>query len=314
MAPILIDSRDILKLGLISVLTVVLIFAGGFFTGHQRAATFYQAGSEVRALSLPAQDLAMESIAGSQMPEIIEAGEEIDVDHPEVVMHAEAASVKLKNNSATEPVAVNLAEKRKATVLPITAAAKTENIEQKTLQKDKVIAEKRTTGSKKTDSESSIIKEIVSTVDTSIKNTLSLDELSKIKYSVQVGMYGSLVNAENMMKMLQAQHYDAYVTDYTNRKNEVRYNVRFGYFTDKQSAIEKLTGFKTGQKNGAYLVRFSAENIVNVAGAADIDKIADEAVRIEKNDSIIPVPVPAAVMPDNISSADVIKNTLLGNL
>jgi len=32
-------------------------------------------------------------------------------------------------------------------------------------------------------------------------------------------MYGRLLNAENMMKMLQAQQYDAYVSDYSNKKN-----------------------------------------------------------------------------------------------
>jgi len=53
MAPILIDGRDLLKLALASVLVIALVFASGFFMGHQRAAAFYQAGSEKQSLSLP---------------------------------------------------------------------------------------------------------------------------------------------------------------------------------------------------------------------------------------------------------------------
>ncbi len=143
--------------------------------------------------------------------------------------------------------------------------------------------------------------------DVSIVSIFTSDELSKIKYSIQVGVYGRLINAENMMRLLQAQKYDAYVTDYTNKKNEIRYNVRFGYFSDKKSALETLAEFKTSQQGDGYLVKFSSDNIVKVAGVADIEKIADVPVRNNETDNrVTPVTAPSASTQDKVSQADIL--------
>ncbi len=277
MAPILIDSRDILKLVSISVLVTVLVFAGGFFMGHERAATFYQAGSEVRPLSLPERVMAVENTADSQAPEVIEAGEDIDVDQPETTMLANAILKDSTSGSAVE----NSSETKNVSV-PL----KTEQA------KDDLIVE--------------------TTADVSVVNTFTSDELRKIKYSIQAGMYGRLVNAENMMKMLQAKHYDAYVSDYTNKKNEIRYNVRFGYFADKKSAISTLREFKAKQEGDGYLVKFSADNIVNIAGATDIEHaVGVPAGENKVDEALTPVAVPSDIAEDKISRADVLSNTLV---
>jgi len=49
--------------------------SSGFFLGHQRAAAFYQAGSDVEVLLLPEQNEVTENIADFQSPSIVEAGE-----------------------------------------------------------------------------------------------------------------------------------------------------------------------------------------------------------------------------------------------
>ena len=125
----------------------------------------------------------------------------------------------------------------------------------------------------------------------------TVDELEKIKYSVQVGVYGSLINAENMMRMLQAQQWDAYVSDYTNKKEEVRYNVRIGYYTDKKTAIAALKEYKKIQKGEAYLVNLSVESMTDLANAENIE----QAATIE---NMAPKKSPDAVPSEAVPSRD----------
>ena len=128
----------------------------------------------------------------------------------------------------------------------------------------------------KQDIDSAIVVVNKKVVDKTFKAAVfTAEELQKIKYSIQVGMYGRLINAENMVQMLQAQQLDAYITDYTNKKNEIRYNVRFGYFSDKKSALNKLNTFKNIQKGDGYLVKFTSENIVNLANVEELNVVDD---------------------------------------
>ena len=112
-----------------------------------------------------------------------------------------------------------------------------------------------------------------------------------------------------MMKMLQAQQFDSYVTDYINKKDEIRYNVRFGYFADRKLAIAALDKFKSRQTGDGYLVRFSAENIVKVADAADIEQAVDVPVQNSDSDKVKkPATVPPGNALDKISQADVLSS------
>ncbi len=83
MAPILIDNRGQIKLGLISVLITVIVFAAGFLSGYQQATTFYAAGNEVEILALPVPAVLLETDVEPQLPDIIVAGADIDVDQPQ---------------------------------------------------------------------------------------------------------------------------------------------------------------------------------------------------------------------------------------
>jgi hypothetical protein len=74
-------------------------------------------------------------------------------------------------------------------------------------------------------------------------------------------MYGRLANAENMVKQLQESDFDAYVSGFTNKKNETRYNVRFGYFLNKQTAKSALKQYRQSEKADGYLVKFTADSV-----------------------------------------------------
>jgi len=82
MAPILIDNRGLIKRVLILVLTTVIIFAVGFFSGYQRATNLYTDNGKVETLALPVPVDFLESDIEPQLPATIAAGAEIDVDLP----------------------------------------------------------------------------------------------------------------------------------------------------------------------------------------------------------------------------------------
>ena len=297
MAPLLIDSRDLLKLGFMAVLGTTMVFAGGFFMGHQRAAAFYQAGSDIQPLPLPEQVAVTENIADSQLPLMVEAGEDIDVDQPEIMADSAepSASARAKSYAMVKAAVLQKAE---------------QNETKQVSEKNAPVLEKEKIATGKNDDSGKTTKTLESN-DASIATVFTSDNLDKIKYSVQVGMYGLLVNAENMVSKLKSQHYDAYVSDYTNKNNKTRYNVRFGYFTDKKSAITMLKKFKAEQSGDGYLVKFSADNIVNVAGAAEIKQMADVPEAEGNADKTsAPIVVPSDVVQE-ISQADVLTNTLV---
>ncbi|MBE9560514.1 MAG: SPOR domain-containing protein [Proteobacteria bacterium] len=309
MAPLLIDSRDVLKLGFIAMLVITLTFFGGFLFGHQRAATFYQTSNDIQPLVLPATSSTRQGIVESQTPLIIEAGEEIDVDQPEIKKQAVTDS----DNTSTAQVMVDASENKAMPEVEISSSAvitEVNKVEQKNESKENdLVAEIKSAKAVDKDDSSASVDESINLTDASIITAFTSDELRKIKYSIQVGVYGRLINAENMMKMLQAQQFDAYVTDYTNKKDEIRYNVRFGYFADKKLAISALDKFKTSQKGDGYLVRFSAENIVKVADAADIKQAVDVPSQNSNTDKVqMPATVPTGNAQDKISQADVLND------
>lgn len=280
MAPILIDSRDLIKLGFISTLTAIFVFSTGFLFGHQQAASFYLTDSVSVPLSLPEKITGINIDIEPQIPESIEAGEEIDVDQPELkskkIAHPIVANKTTPeiSNAGSQNLTFSVGNKL-GDDKPLTAKqsinAESESIQAASV-KTSVDGISETTPSE--NANNTIITNI--DIDAIQKNQLiavsafTSDELDKIKYSIQVGMYGRLINAENMMGKLQAQQLDAYVSDYTNNKNEVRYNVRFGYFVDKNAALSALEKYKSDQNGNGYLVKFSVENITNIARTENI--------------------------------------------
>lgn len=294
MAPILIDSRDLLKFGLISILTAVSVFSAGFLFGHQQAAAFYLAGSDIQSLSLPEKVADIESDIEPQMPDTIHAGEDVDVDQPELTVNeavlslAASKSSSTKSNTEIYDMAV-LTDSKSADDKPL-VTNQSINDEHKNSQKESIettrnkIAEENVAESiVSADADKDINQEEYLAV---VPSSFTSDELNKIKYSIQVGMYGRLENAENMVEALQAQRLNAYVSDYKNKKGEVRYNVRFGYFIDKKAALSALKKYKNNQNGDGYLVRFSVENITNLARAAStVQPAAAEEVG---NESLAP--------------------------
>ena len=315
MAPILIDKRDLIKLGLISVLTTVIVFAAGFLSGYQQAETFYAAGSDIETLALPVQAVLLESDVEPQLPDIIVAGAEIDVDQPQVEnANAKNSAVASKVNTSSNNEKESKTNELPASKKPASrerqgkSANKASSDDKNIINKNKQFSIKdyskketvTSTGFQNESGEHTAAKEPGFMVVTSLTSA----ELNSIKYSIQVGMYGRLINAENMVKMLQAQHLDAYVSGYTSKKNKNRYNVRFGYFVDKKSAITALNNYKNKKNGDGYLVNFSVENITKLADVMDL-KQSTTTEKTEKK--LSPATAPLETTGDKVSQADVVS-------
>jgi len=245
MTPVLIDTRSWLKFSFIAVFFAATIFAGGFFLGYQDATAHYQTDSKTVPLALPEEVAVANGSAEFVESERVDKGEDIDVDQADIALTTVDASAnvyveKSKNNKSSE---VKDAESDEITF---------------TLQ------------------ESAPIVSAEDVILNSPKGTsFALENRDDIKYSIQAGVYGRLSNAENAMEQLKADKFDAYVSEYTNKNHEIRYNVRLGYFVDKKSALPTLYRFRKEKNSEAYLVKFSADAVVDfiyeesVAGAVD---------------------------------------------
>ena len=268
MAPLLIDGRDLIKYGIITVLTTVFTFAGGVFYGYKSASSFYLAGSDSEPLLLPVKAAVADQIREPKVPETIVAGAEIDVDQPDSVSSMDGFAGN--NDDATKgvtakPVIIKQstmnAERDIVTVVVDTKSNEVSNKDAETIKVDVSPDQNRPQQIPINQRHSDVSTELPDRLKAIDIYSLTPDELNDIKYSVQVGMYGRLANAKNMMQKLQAIDFDAYVSDFTNKKNETRYHVRFGYFRDKRAAKSALRQYRQSQKADGYLVKFTADSM-----------------------------------------------------
>jgi len=283
MAPILIDGRGLFKLGFSAVIITALIFFGGFFAGYQKASAFYQYASDAQPLMLPDVTGNTGAERDARVPQVALAGEDIDVDQPEVLSSAGGLEKPLAHDDIHAHAATSdkAMPERKTSADHNKVYVDKENASKQHASKPH--ASKQQDDLKHDDirHELDITASIVSTAEASTDvYGLTAEELEKAKYSIQVGMYGSIINAENMMKMLQAQKLNAYLSEYKNKKDEIRYNVRFGLFQNKGLAVEKLDQYNSLGRGDGYLVRFSVNNLVDLADAGI------------STDSVAPVPAP----------------------
>jgi len=286
MAPILIDNRDLLKLGFVSVLTIVLAFAGGVMFGYQQATMGYdhEINSMAESSSLPEQK-AISDIDIKQAPDIVNTAEKTDIDQ-------------------IEPAKKSTDAKKSVAVISIKTEEKPNTVVKVNAVKEKAEKEKASAVNVTKDKKTATLP----------ATSAVASDNNKIKYSIQVAVYGRLNNAENMMKKLQAQNLDAYVSDYLNKKNKLRFNVRFGYFKDKKTALKALSDYINIQKGDGYLVNYSADNIVDIAQQTSVDEEPEKKPeKIKQPDDIVPADIkPTSVTttdaaPDNLSQVEKIK-------
>ena len=113
---------------------------------------------------------------------------------------------------------------------------------------------------KRADSRSSVIAhgDDTQSVDTAtatgspLPDTATADDA---RYTIQVGVFADAENALRRKSELESQQLNAYINEYRNKRDEPRFNVRFGFFAGKSSAVAALTRFEQDMSGSGYVTR-----------------------------------------------------------
>ncbi len=257
MAPVLLDHSSQKKLILGMTLALVVVFLSGYVVGFEKAEVKLASFIETVALALPGATTEPSAGMEPQRPLQTEPGETIDVDsadEPSVAKAAEPTGVALVVESQ---IRGNLPQ---ATVKKPEQEAKPVVVEDKQTASTEVSLPLAIGGPSKSDPEQE--------ADLLIQDNATEETAT---HSIQVGMYGQLENAEQKVEELIATDISAYIVDYMNRKNEIRYNVRFGYFANYRSARVALATFEKELSGSGYVVRLKSSSRAIVAAESSIE-------------------------------------------
>jgi cell division septation protein DedD len=236
MAPLLIDTNGILKLGVATAIVAVVIFVGGFYLGYQQADTHNIALSNNHSLSVSKKVI---SDVETRRSEKIEESDVVAVNQTEPVNKL-VKELVIKTPDKTAPI------KREEIQAPV---------------------------SKKQQSSKEAPSDAPSKSQKANVELTADDIMAKKKYSIQVGFYGRLDNAKKRVDELKQENLNAYVSDYVNKNNEVRFNVRFGYFVDRSSANKALKAFNKNHKSDGYLVNYAGDKLTHSKEKSDSSEV-----------------------------------------
>ena len=225
MAPILIDETGIKRLGILVVVALMLSFVGGYYLGNQQSRFFTEDGTNIQQISVT------------------------------------DSTASIEQNEADNQKKVAAASKSDSSEQPVSAKDSSKIVEVKEKVEAARVADRTVTG--QTDQDENRSAKVDNAESTEQKSEAQEVADDEIKYSIQTAVYGHLSRAEKMMNQLLDNNIEAYVTDYVNKSDKVWYNVRFGYYKDKKSALAALENYKRKHKGDGYLVNFSAERIVD---------------------------------------------------
>ncbi len=270
-APILLDNRGLVKAGAGLVLVLLLVFASGFIAGYHKATAQQLAENEAHGMELPETQShsteALDVVLAPQIPEHDAPGADIDVDGPDIEVHVSSVS----ESENTELAVLTGQAKPGSSRVSIVNPNKSQPSDTEDTEREVATREPDHTGAADPD-ETAVDVVTTSKHGRDGTNESGYDEVEKheARYSIQVGMYGQRVNAENLVKMLAAQGLNAYSSEYLNKKQQLRYNVRFGFFADKKSALAALRQYRDTLDGKGYLIRLkqpiqAAENTTGIS-------------------------------------------------
>ena len=249
MKPVLLDQHSILRAGMAISLGMLVVFCSGYYVGQQKAVPGTGLGlNKTIALALPRPAHADTTEYEPLIPQADSPGATIDVDSPEdTVVGAEALE---QTNTQMHKAEAKVEAVIQETTNIIENSAASDSSTGPESQQLQLASLAMTTDVFQLDSEAGDIEAAedtqLSTVDeqqfntsigsgdqSEIIDTASVDDA---RYTIQVGVYADSENAIRRMSDLEALQLSAYINDYTNKSDETRFNVRFGYFKDKSSA------------------------------------------------------------------------------
>ena len=218
MSPVLLDHRNLKWVWVSLCLFVFMGFFGGYILGFEKSNKQWMTKLEPVAIDLPNVVTFELAETEAQPPEVVEPGASIDVDS----VDAEYIMVVESDDS------VELADD--LSIASITV----DELSQPEIQ-DPVASE-------------------AAPEDSAIVETANVDNA---RYSIQVGMYSSFDNAAKKVEKLLTDDLNAYIHEYQNQKDEIRYNVRFGYFDTFSSAGTALKVFEHSYAGSGYIAHIN---------------------------------------------------------
>jgi cell division septation protein DedD len=261
MTPVLLDQKSIFKTGISIILVMAVVFVSGYYAGYQKA----ESGKGVdfnkpMVLALPKPAHAEVAQFEPFIPEAQLPGADIDVDSPDTVAdgvdieyHADAqvnqaetqiaAVIDQTTNAIEAPVRVDNQAGKKEQQLQL--ASLTTVIDQgRAVEEGQVISNTENI-QQSTDSGEPRRAAVIS-------NSASAEDA---RYTIQVGVFSDEANAMRKKTELESWYLTAYINPYKNKRGQPRFNVRFGYFKDKSSAVAALTRFEQDMSGSGYVTR-----------------------------------------------------------
>jgi cell division septation protein DedD len=261
MTPVLLDQKSILKTGISIILVMAVVFVSGYYVGYQKAESGKGVDlNKTMVLALPKPAHADVAEFEPFVPQLQLRGADIDVDSPELVAdaidiehHADAqvsqaetqiaAVIDQTTNAIEKPVSVDNQHGHNRQQLQL-ASLTTVIDERNTLDQALVISD--------TNNNQQRVDSVESQRAAVISNTASAEDA---RYTIQVGVFSDAENAMRRKTELESRQLTAYINTYKNKRDQPRFNVRFGYFKDKSSAVAALTRFEQDMSGSGYVTR-----------------------------------------------------------
>ena len=262
MTPVLLDQRSIFRAGMTISVGMLAVFFTGYYIGLQKADFGRGMGlNKTIALALPSPAHADTAQYEPQAPQAQLPGANIDVDSPEATAAAFASEQSVARRALTAETKVETAIEETTHQIESAAAGLTQqqtmqlHMASLTVTPALLKAGSEAVSVEPPDSEQAAAggNEQSSTDDQEvIIDTASADNA---RYTIQVGVFSDSENAIRKMSELEAHNLSAYTDGYTNKRNQLRFNVRFGYFNNKSSAVAALNSFEQNMSGSGYVTR-----------------------------------------------------------
>ena len=245
MAPLLLDQRSLIKFGFYFCLLLAIVFFGGYYSGYAKGYGHAESRSKQNelvqlTLDLPEPAYTESDVFEPRPPAEIEPGVDIDVDRPD-----EAIAEVITSG----PGDAGVAETRVAAAAPgdgFRAVTPGQPVHLASLEVTPDVVAGTIPGVQSPEQQAD---------EAAVAALASNASVTEARYSIQVGMYGSAGNAELLLEALSASSLDAYIDEFTNARNEPRFNVRFGYYHDRASAKAALQAYRSKLAGEGYVVR-----------------------------------------------------------
>ena len=259
MTPLLLDQRSLFKAGIAVSLGMLAVFSAGYYLGLQKTGLGGSIGlNRTIALALPKPAHADTDETESRISAVQSHGATVDNDSLDdtgaTEKQAAAGSevdiaIQQANGLINKPAADDDTTRQQSANLQLASLA---------VQPALLNSGNEANSKQQANALTDLADEQPSKALTdAARQSLIIDTATAedARYTIQVGVFADSENALRRMSELESQHLSAYTEGYRNGRKQLRFNVRFGYFRDKASAVAALNRFEQDLSGTGYVTR-----------------------------------------------------------